>query len=337
MLTAKAEFGALDAGPQLRVVDTTRIVARDCTVYQLQATSLGSGTSGTVFIAQSINVWTSKPEDVAVKRFKDHGGSAVINARDRWGRETYLLTQLGDLGRTIFHCRDSFEHSGKYYTISDLLGADLLSDIVWDPSERAQLPRSQWGNSFNWIRTKFPAILRQLILLDAVNFIVLDIKPENILHIGGPDSDLTLIDCGNGMFVYEAGPRRGTDGYCPRECYLKNAKLTTKADMWSLGCTLFEMFTGEPLFDHQVVAYFDFWYIRTITNEKVRKRVRAGVWAHARQLGCPWPQRDPEVCEFVELLIKMLDVSPRLRIGPAEALGMPFWRVRPVPGSQDAD
>jgi len=51
--------------------------------------------------------------------------------------------------------------------------------------------------------------------------------------------------------------RRGTDGYRAPELLDQNGSFSNKSDMWSLGCILFEMITGQQRFrtDYALVLY----------------------------------------------------------------------------------
>ena len=69
-----------------------------------------------------------------------------------------------------------------------------------------------------------------------------DIKPSNILYIGGQP---TLGDIGTVALTAEARSLVGTHGYIPLD-----GPGTPAADLFGLGKTLYETFTGKDRFDH---------------------------------------------------------------------------------------
>lgn len=105
-------------------------------------------------------------------------------------------------------------------------------------------------------------ILKALVFLESHKIIHCDLKPENILLDEGATSifgsstnkcKLKLVDFGSGSFrgeqVYTYVQSRF---YRAPEVILRLLpppnSYTEKVDMWSLGCIVAELFTGEPLF-----------------------------------------------------------------------------------------
>ena len=105
-------------------------------------------------------------------------------------------------------------------------------------------------------------ILKALVFLESHKIIHCDLKPENILLDEGATSifgsstnkcKLNLVDFGSGSFrgeqVYTYVQSRF---YRAPEVILRLLpppnSYTEKVDMWSLGCIVAELFTGEPLF-----------------------------------------------------------------------------------------
>ena len=79
-----------------------------------------------------------------------------------------------------------------------------------------------------------------------------DMKPENILYRPG-SGDARLADLGEATKRLRQGTLYGTREYTPPEVLL-GAPLNRSLDTWSFGCTVFEMLTGELLFDPRAVA-----------------------------------------------------------------------------------
>jgi len=109
------------------------------------------------------------------------------------------------------------------------------------------------GVSLNLIRKFGKQILKALcfLALHDVSVIHCDLKPENILLRHPKRSAIKLIDfgssCRDGQTVYSYIQSRF---YRSPEVLL-GCGYSTPIDMWSLGCILVEMHTGEPLFSGQ--------------------------------------------------------------------------------------
>ena len=109
------------------------------------------------------------------------------------------------------------------------------------------------GVSLNLIRKFGKQILKALCFLSLRDVAVIhcDLKPENILLRHPKRSAIKLIDfgssCREGQTVYSYIQSRF---YRSPEVLL-GCPYSTTIDMWSLGCILVEMHTGEPLFSGQ--------------------------------------------------------------------------------------
>lgn len=106
------------------------------------------------------------------------------------------------------------------------------------------------GVSLNLIRKFSIQLLRALELLARpdVNIIHCDLKPENILLRHPKRSAIKMIDFGSSCYL-----TKRTYSYIQSRFYrspevLLGLPYTQKIDMWSLGCVVVELHTGEPLF-----------------------------------------------------------------------------------------
>ncbi len=81
-----------------------------------------------------------------------------------------------------------------------------------------------------------------------------DIKPENILlhggHVAVADFGIALAvsTAGGGTRLTETGMSLGTPHYMAPEQAMGEREITPKADIYALGCVLYEMLVGEPPF-----------------------------------------------------------------------------------------
>jgi serine/threonine protein kinase len=294
-------------GPPYQAGSPIFVVGSDCGEYELGKKAIGSGTSGEVFLAKLTNYCVTGSKCGAIKRFHE-----MPSSLGSWLGETSPLEKLRVCGITMFHDLDSFVCTYPYGIVSDLLGDEVLWDIIPDRNQRHRLSSSKWTEPVDWIWRAFTAILRDLNVLDKAQFIAIDIKPEM---------------CFTGNVFHIAADR---DRLCNRDARLRNApessfwgsKLSAKVTIWSIGCPLFETYTRGRLFDFRIVGGFDYLYVRTLTNEAVRKRVQQGVCDHGRRLGYVEPDTAPELCEFATVLSRILDISPSNPIGPSQALEM---------------
>ena len=79
-----------------------------------------------------------------------------------------------------------------------------------------------------------------------------DIKPENVLY-RSRSGEARLADLGDAEKRLHQGTLYGTREYTPPEVLL-GTPLRASLDIWSFGCTVFEMLTGDLLFDPRAAA-----------------------------------------------------------------------------------
>ena len=95
-------------------------------------------------------------------------------------------------------------------------------------------------------------IFRGLKFLHSGKVIHRDIKPSNIL--ANESCDIRLCDfgfardCGDDSQSVELTEYVVTRFYRAPEVMLSSQKYTTHVDIWSVGCSFYELITGKPLF-----------------------------------------------------------------------------------------
>jgi len=134
-------------------------------------------------------------------------------------------------------------------------GVGLVMDWVQGPTLRALIKRGLLP-----LETSLPlcaAVLDGVAHAHAAGLIHRDLKPENILLEPDGDSYVPRVaDFGLAKALNRVGPGRtrsqigmGTPGYMAPEQHRDAAKVDARADVFSLGCVLFEVITGERPFD----------------------------------------------------------------------------------------
>ncbi len=191
-----------------------------------------------------------------------------------------------------------------------------------------------------------------------------DLKPANILHVGGDSAPFSIkvADFGLAQNWPERGlrvPLLQTLWYRAPETVLQHS-LTPAIDVWSVGCILFELFSGLPLFPcghpqellalqmsvcgefsptmiskssrKAKSAYFR-WNRRKrkyVPVKSVRDRCEPNVGLNGvlepfkRFRTAPhWPEQ--ETLQFYDLLRKILTIDPEKRLDAGKALQHPLF------------
>eukprot|EP00536_Pseudo-nitzschia_multiseries_P015064 jgi/Psemu1/298908/fgenesh1_pm.814_\ len=210
------------------------------------------------------------------------------------------------------------------------------------------LKNTQFGGvSLNLIRKFSKQVLKALLFLarQDVDVIHCDLKPENILLRHPKKSGVKVIDFGS-----SCRSDRRMYSYIQSRFYrspevILGLPYAVSIDMWSLGCILAEMHTGEPLFsgsdqfdqmqkivkllgmvpDHMLEQSSD-QHRAQFFEQVIGPTGRLG-WSIKQQNKYPPSEtgnssRNYEL--FVDLIHRMLTYDPRKRIKPEEALNHPF-------------
>jgi serine/threonine-protein kinase len=157
-----------------------------------------------------------------------------------------------------------------------------------------------------------------------------DIKPENILLHGGhamvADFGIALAASRveSGQRMTETGMSLGTPHYMSPEQAMGEREITPKADIYALGCVLYEMLTAEPPF---VGATAQAIFARVLTDEPrsltlQRKTIPRHVSDAVRMALQKLPaDRFASAAQFAEALGKVDFVAPSTRVGAAASRG----------------
>lgn len=196
----------------------------------------GAGGMGTVF--RACDCETGRP--VALKLINTMGGDA-----DRFEREAEVLSRLEHPGivRHIAHGRAA---DGRPFLAMDWLeGEDLAT----------RLSRGPLGLRESLSVTSRMA--RALAYAHERGVVHRDVKPNNVFLPGGAVENATLVDFGIARLVDATRPMTrtgsvlGTLGYMAPEQARGDKDVDARADVFALGCVLFECLVGRPAFQGQ--------------------------------------------------------------------------------------
>jgi len=194
----------------------------------------GMGGMGTVY--QAID--RDSGELIALKIL--HSRSTIEQAR--FDQEARVLAELSHPGIVRY-----FDHgvtpNGSPYIAMEWLEGETLEDRLGrgslGPAAAAHVAR---------------LVLEALSAAHACNIVHRDIKPGNIFLVGWKLSEIRVLDFGIARRVFDSkrltrkGSTVGTPLYTSPEQARGRADVDGRADIFSLGCVLFELLTGEPPF-----------------------------------------------------------------------------------------
>uniref|UniRef100_UPI0033C96D75 protein kinase domain-containing protein n=1 Tax=Micromonospora sp. NPDC007271 TaxID=3154587 RepID=UPI0033C96D75 len=216
--------------------------------FRLQS-AIGKGNMGEVHRAEDMSVPDGSADRVvALKLILRSRSGAIIDtsadskARQRFEREMRIMGQLDhpNLPRIIAGAADVDELP---YIAMELLDGETLRDLV---SEHPQLPIS-------WAAAIGAQIAAGLSAAHAAKIVHRDLKPSNVMLLR--TGAIKVLDFGMGRIVDDSDAGRvtstgvtvGTARYMAPEQFLA-AAVTQAADLYALGCVLFELLTGVPPF-----------------------------------------------------------------------------------------
>jgi eukaryotic-like serine/threonine-protein kinase len=216
--------------------------------YEILA-PLGSGGMGVVYRARDIRL----DREVAVKVLPD-AFAQEPNRRARFEREAKAVAALSHPNILAIH--DVGSHEGVMYAVMELLEGETLRGRL----TRGPIP---WREAVD----VGAAIADGLAAGHAKSIVHRDLKPENLFLTA--DGRLKILDFGlarmtappgsqaaTGPYIpaqTDAGTVMGTVGYMSPE-QVRGQPADASSDIFSLGCVLFEMLTGERAFQRETAA-----------------------------------------------------------------------------------
>ncbi|NUK81173.1 protein kinase [Streptomyces lunaelactis] len=213
---------------------------------------IDSGNMGEVHRAEDLQAPEGTADRlVAVKLILRHRSGALVDTRadtkavERFAREVRIMRRLqhANLTRIVDGGVDATQEGGLPYLAMELLDGDTLGDLI---DEERQLPLS-------WAAAIGAQIADGLSHAHIAGVIHRDLKPRNVMLTRG--GVVKVLDFGMGRIADDPDEARltstgvavGTARYMAPEQF-KAGLVTQAADLYALGCVLYEMLTGVPPF-----------------------------------------------------------------------------------------
>ena len=234
----------------------------------------------------------------------------------------------------IIHISEWFVFRNHICITFELLHCDLYSALKADGFR---------GFAAAQVKSFALSLLNCLRVLRRTHIIHCDLKPENILLCRKDSDDIKVIDFGSACYDTQKVHTYIQSRFYRSPEVILGASYGLAIDMWSVGCILVELLTGQPLFPghdekEQLLYQMEMLGVpstdlltrckrasvffdsngepRQLTDNKGRRRV-PGTRPLARVLG----RADPELEDFV---LACLCWDPEQRLTPRDALKHPY-------------
>ncbi len=324
----------LDGGPLEDLPDP--LLARTIGGRYVITERIGAGGMGTVYRARHEVVG----RDVAIK-FLSPDLSADETNRNRFLREAKAANRIDH--EHIIDITDYGEtDDGLVFLVMEFLNGQPLSELIL----RGAMPSFRAVD----IARQMASALARAHELDVIHR---DIKPDNVFLLekhGGGDF-VKILDFGLAKMKGEirltaSGAVFGTPEYMAPE-QARGAPLTGKADLYALGCVLYEMLTGDPPFDGPTPDLI-LKHIREVPvppSARAAKEGRAAIPRNVDDVVMQLLEKDPErrhvdAYHLYEDLRKVAETLPRPSAIPTirdasyeDALNAKIARPGPIPAT----
>jgi serine/threonine protein kinase len=170
-------------------------------------------------------------------------------SEERFRREARVQGRLDH--PNLVRAHDLLEHAGRPVIVLDFVdGGDLAAFLRGGPLTLAQGGELVAG------------VMRGLVHAHGAKIVHRDLKPENVLlhrQEGAvvpriTDFGLARVDEGEEQRLTRASHRFGSVGYCAPEQLLDPSAADEKADVFALGCVIYEVLTGRRAFEGATLA-----------------------------------------------------------------------------------
>ena len=231
--TAGHSVGQLSADDQIPSAAGHRLADR----YQL-IEKLGAGAMGTVYKAEDVKLGRT----VAIKILPERS-TPDPEAVARFQREARALAKLSHAA--IVQAFDEDQDGGRHFLVMEYVAGKNLAAVIKDkgavPPTRAAAYAHQAALGLAHAHER--------------GLVHRDLKPGNILLT--PDGDVKILDLGLARFLQDQigdatltieGSGVGTPDYMAPEQFVNARNVDRRADIYSLGCTLYHLIAGRVPF-----------------------------------------------------------------------------------------
>ncbi|OMJ88929.1 hypothetical protein SteCoe_9036 [Stentor coeruleus] len=201
------------------------------------------------------------------------------------------------------------------------------------------------GISMHLIKCFARQILNALDFLKSQQIIHCDLKPENILLITSQKAGIKLIDFGSSCFISERLHMYIQSRFYRAPEIILGVPYSPAIDMWSFGCILAELYSGQPLWPgecekEQFLLIVSF--LGLPPNEIMFNASRKHLFFEGEMLKTNKLNDGKEIipgvnslksflkvddCEFIDFLMKCFEWNPIKRMTPVEAMNHPWAQV----------
>jgi len=196
---------------------------------------IGRGGMGAVYKAENVNL--GQPVALKVMSTKLVTDESYVQ---RFMREARVAAQLAH--PNVVRAYDVGEDQGYYFIIMEFIDGPSVRQVIRQRGRIAPQEALGWALQ----------VAKGLDAAHRLNMIHRDIKPHNLLLT--KDGVVKISDFGlakslsSGTQITQSGMVMGTPEYMsPEQC--NGEKVDIRADIYSLGATLFEMLIGKPPYD----------------------------------------------------------------------------------------
>jgi hypothetical protein len=170
--------------------------------------------------------------------------------------------------RRIIKLHHAFMDSDNLYFVLELCpGGHLLKIINMEREKKEKLEKEDEACDVGMVQFYMAEIIIALEYLHKMGIVHRDLKPENILL--DATGHVKVADFGTALDIVTGGGSGnqfvGTAEYVAPEV-LDDEPVGIACDLWALGCTLFQLFTGRPPFS-ATTDYLTFLEIKEYTDD----------------------------------------------------------------------
>jgi len=279
---------------------------------------IGKGSFGVVFQATTVGTG----EVVAIKK--------VLQDKRFKNRELQIMRLLSH--PNVVSLKNSFYSNGDK---PDELYLNLVLDYVPETVYRVSRHYTKMKHTLPLIYVKLYIyqLSRSLAYIHSQGICHRDIKPQNLL-LDPQTGILKLCDFGSAKILVKGEPN--VSYICSRyyrapELIFGSTTYSTAIDIWSMGCVLAELLLGQPLFPgesgvDQLVEIIK--VLGTPTREQICAMNENYTEFKFPQIRAhPWNRlfRSRTPPEAIDLVSKILQYDPMIRLTPLEVCAQPFF------------